>query len=214
MTGRLPKLPLREAARLLDRHRRLVAALCAAAAVAAGLAAVAPAPPPTTVVLAAGADLAAGHAIRPADLQAVALPPAAVPSGALRPGARVAGRSVALPVRRGEVLTDVRLVGSPLLSAVTAGGLVGAPVRIADGAAVALLRPGDRVDVLGASDAQPAAAVLAGNVLVVSVPAARDGQGDPGVESGGLVVLATTPATAQGLARAAISSRLSVVLRG
>lgn len=214
MTGWPRKLPVRQAARLLDRHRRLVAALCAAAAVGAALAVLAPAPQPTTIVLAAATDLAAGHALTQADLRALALPPAAVPAGALRPGAPAVGRSVALPVRRGEVLTDVRFAGSALLAAVTAGGLVGAPVRIGDAAAVALLRAGDRVDVLGASDAQSAAAVLAGNVLVVSVPAGADGQRDPGLETGALVVLATTPETSRRLAQAAIASRLSVVLRG
>lgn len=214
MNAWMRKLPVRQAARLLDRHRRLVAALCAAGAVGAALAVLAPAPPPTTVVLAAAADLPAGHAIALTDLRSLALPAAAVPSGALLPGAEVVGAAVALPMRRGEVLTDVRLAGSPLLTAVTAGGLVGAPVRIADAAAVALLRAGDRVDVLGASDTQQVAAVLAGNVLVVSVPDQAEAAANTGLDAGALVVLATTPETSQRLAQAAIASRLSVVLRG
>jgi pilus assembly protein CpaB len=207
-------LPVSQAARLLDRHRRLAAALCAAGAVGAAVSVLAPAPPPTTVVLAAAAELPAGHAIALTDLRPLALPAAAVPSGALRPGAEVVGRAVALPIRLGEVLTDVRLAGSPLLLSVTAGGLVGAPVRIADAAAVALLRAGDHVDVLGASVTQQAAALLASNVLVVSVPDRAEAATNPGVDAGALVVLATTTETSRRLAQAAITSRLSLVLRG
>lgn len=213
MTPRRVRLPVRQAKTLLDRHRRLTAAICAAAAVGAALSVLAPAPAPTSVVLAASADLAAGHSLEADDLFALSLPPAAVPSQALTPGADFAGRELALPVRRGEVLTDVRLAGSALLRAVTDGGLVGAPVRIADAAAVALLHAGDRVDILGASDTQPSAAVLAGNVLVVSVPHEAEGLGGSGADAGALVVLATTPATSLRLAHAAITARLSVVLR-
>ncbi|MEP7055799.1 MAG: SAF domain-containing protein [Actinomycetota bacterium] len=204
----------RSAARLLDRHRRLVAALCAAAAVGAMLSVLAPKPAPTETVLTASTDLAAGHALTLRDLRTLALPPAAVPAGALRPGADVIGRAIALPVRRGEVLTDVRLAGSALLTAVTTGGLVGTPVRIADAAAVALLRAGDHVDVLGATEGQQVAAVLASDVLVVSAPDRSPGATDVGLESGALVVLATTPENSRRLAQAAIGARLSIVLRG
>lgn len=213
MTPRRVRLPVRQARTLLDRHRRLTAAICAAAAVGAALSVLAPAPAPTSVVLAASADLAAGHTLEAGDLFALSLPPAAVPSQALTPSADFAGRELALPVRRGEVLTDVRLAGSALLRAVTEGGLVGAPVRIADAAAVALLHAGDRVDILGASETQRAAAVLAGNVLVVSVPHQTEGMGGSGADAGALVVLATTPETSLRLAQAAITARLSVVLR-
>jgi Flp pilus assembly protein CpaB len=63
----------------------------------------------------------------------------------------VLGRLVAGPVRRGEPLTDVRLLGPSLLAAVARGpDVVAVPVRFADAGAAALLRPGDRVDVLAA----------------------------------------------------------------
>ncbi|MCW2608570.1 MAG: Flp pilus assembly protein RcpC/CpaB, partial [Frankiales bacterium] len=76
-------------------------------------------------------------------------------------------------------------------------------------AGAALLRAGDRVDVLAASadGQQESAPVAAADVLVLAVPAP-----DEHLE-GGLVVLATTPATASRLAAAAVSSRLSVVVR-
>lgn len=173
----------------------------------------APAAPPRAWVLAASADLPAGHALARSDLTSLALPTAAVPSGAYGPATAVLGRSLSLPMRRGEIVTDVRLAGSPLLTAVTTGGLVGAPVRIADAAAVTLLRAGDHIDVLGANDVAPAAALLASNVLVVSVPDRSQGAPNTGLDSGALVVLATTPEISLRLAHAAIGSRLSVVLR-
>lgn len=209
----LARVPLRRASTVLDRHRRLVAALCAAGAVGSALSILAPAPAPSSLVLAATADLPAGHTLRESDLREQALPPDAVPGHALLPGADLAGRALSLPVRRGEVLTDVRLRGSALLAAATAGGLVGAPVRLADADAAALLHAGDRVDVLGASESSAAAAVLAHNVLVVSVPGGPGGARSGGFDGGALVVLATTPETSLRLAQAAIVSRLSVVLR-
>lgn len=209
MTGWRRRLAV--ATRFIDRHRRSVAALCAAGMVGSLAPLLAPPAAPSTLVLTAAGELPAGHVLTAADLRPVGLPPGVVPAAALRPGEDVVGRAVALPVRSGEVLTDVRLAGSALMAGVTAGGLVGAPVRIADAATAGLLHAGDRVDVLGASDTQGAAAVLAGNALVVSVPGRSD---DDGFDAGALVVLATSPETAQRLAQAAVRSRLSVVLRG
>jgi pilus assembly protein CpaB len=203
---------LRDLRRAVRSHRRLLAALCTAAAVAAGLTVVAPAPPASTTVLSAARDLTAGHALALDDLSPLELPPSAVPAGALRPGAAVLGRIVAGPVRRGEPLTDVRLVGAALLARLPDSGLVAVPVRIADPGAVALLRAGDRVDVLAAAEGQPAAAVVAADALVVTVPA-EDGSAGP-LDGGALVVLATTPETARRVAQAAVSARLSVTVTG
>lgn len=232
---------LRELRRAVSWHRGLIAAGLAAATVALSLSALAPKPPPRTRVLAAAHDLAAGAALSARDLATVALPPTAVPAGVLRPGAAVLGRLLAGPVRRGEPLTDVRLVGPRLLAAL-GDGLVATPVRIADPGAVALLRAGDRVDVLAAATSQPDAApasvgapagpsatdpvsaaasadgggarsatVVAAGVAVVSVPA--PGQDGP-LADGALVVLATSPEVAARLAAAAVSDRLSVLVRG
>lgn len=140
------------AQRAVAARRRIVAAAFAGLAVLFGLSALHPAAPRHVLVLAAAHDLVAGSALAAADVRTVALPPAAVPFGALRPGAAVAGRVVAGPVRRGEPLTDVRLAGPALLAAVGPPGAVAVPVRFADPGAAALLRPGDHVDVLAATD--------------------------------------------------------------
>ena len=74
-------------------------------------------------------------------------------------------------------------------------------------------RHGDVVDVLASSDhaAAATAPVLATGVRVLAVPNAADAVS--GLDDGALVVVATTPSTAAVLARAAVSARLSVVIR-
>lgn len=156
----------------MSRHRALLAGGLVAGAVASGLSAVAPAPPASAEVLVAADDLDAQRPLRAADVATVALPPDAVPDGALRPGDPVDGRLLAGPVRRGEALTDVRLVGPGLLSAL--GAAVAAPVRVADAGEAALVRPGDRVDVLAAST-DPGVAAVGVDAVVAGGAAAAGG---------------------------------------
>ncbi len=202
----------RELSRAVRRHRALLAAGLTAAAVATAMPALVPTPPRTVPVVAALHDLAAGSPLTPGDLTSVALPEALVPAGVLTSVATAVGRMVAGPVRRGEPLTDVRLMGSGLL---TGGpGLVAAPVRLADPATAALLSAGDRVDVLAApteasGPAASAAVTVASGIGVLAVPAADQAGGE-----GALVVLAATPAVAARLAAAAVRSRLSVTVLG
>jgi hypothetical protein len=78
-------------------------------------------------------------------------------------------------------------------------------VRIADGATVGLLRPGDRVDVV-AVDGSGRARVVAAGARVTEVP-------DVGAtEAGALVALSVPRATATRLAGAGTTARLAVTL--
>ncbi|MFE0422927.1 RcpC/CpaB family pilus assembly protein, partial [Streptomyces sp. NPDC058953] len=120
------------------------------------------------------------------------------------------------------------------VAATPAPRLVSAPVRIADAAAVGLLRPGDLVDVIaapalpagpgsggsfGSADAAGAGAagrarVVASGVRVAAVPepsAASEPPADGSV-GGALVVLSVPRPTATALAGAAATSRLAVVV--
>ena len=204
------------AGRLIDTvggRRRLVAAGLAAVAVVAGLRAVSPAAAPTVAVWSAARDLNGGRPLTAADLAVVALPSGLVPAGALRAGARITGRLLAAPMRRGEPLTDVRLLEPSLLASLPDPHLVAVPVRVADGsAAAALVHAGDVVDVLAVAD--PTAGgprrptTVATGVHVLAVPARDPTSGD----GGGLVVLATTPDQAAALAQASAVTRLSLTL--
>ncbi len=109
---------------------------------------------------------------------------------------------LASPLRRGEPVTDARVVGPGLWSLVPAGQ-VAVPVRLADLAVADLLRPGDRVDVLASVDGR-ATEVVAAGALVLAVPAAGGGTG--------LLVLAVSADTAPGLATATTAATLTVTL--
>jgi Flp pilus assembly protein CpaB len=103
---------------------------------------------PGVTVLVAAQDLAAGARLTAIDVRAVSLPPDLVPTGALRSAAGVAGRVVAGPMRRGEPLTDARLLGRGLAAGLSPPESVAVPVRLADAQTAALVRPGDRIDLL------------------------------------------------------------------
>lgn len=205
MTGELGRLWY-DASRAARRHRALLAAGLTAAAVATALPVLAPSPAPTATVVTAGHDLMPGQVLTSGDLRTVALPRATAPDGVVADASTLVGRSVAGPVRRGEPLTDVRMLGSGLVHGTD---VVATPVRLADPAGAALLHAGDRVDVLavptdGTADT---ARTVATGLAVLSVPTADDGDG-------ALVVLATTPEVAARLAAATVGSRLSVTVRG
>ncbi|MER5954378.1 RcpC/CpaB family pilus assembly protein [Streptomyces longhuiensis] len=102
---------------------------------------------------------------------------------------------------------------------------VSAPVRIADAAAVRLLRPGDRVDVVaagagaGSGDGRGSGGqdgrVVAAGARVSSVPdsaESAESAGEAASAGGALVVLSVPRETAARLAGAGATSRLAVTL--
>ena len=197
----------------------MVAGLLVALALVLALRPAPPSGPPavrTVAVLAAATDLPAGTVLAAADLTRTDLPAPLAPDGASRPGTELTGRVLAAPVRRGEVLTDVRVVGPGLWSQVPPGQ-VAAPVRLADLAVATLLHAGDRVDVLATDTATGAAEVVASAALVLAAPAGAEPDAGPdragaGPEGAGLLVLAVPPETAEVLAGAATTGSLTVTL--
>lgn len=165
------------------RRRRLIAVVCTAGAVAAGLHAAAPPEPPTTTVLTAAHDLPAGAVLSPDDLRSVGLPPDVAPEGALTDPAVADGTLLASPLRAGEPVTDVRLVGQGL----AAPGTVAVPVRLSDAAQVGLLTVGDEIDLLATEPESRTTETVAAGVVVLAVPeVAADA---PDALTGRLVVL-------------------------
>jgi Flp pilus assembly protein CpaB len=207
-----------------------------------------PEPASTTEVLVAARDLPGGKRLEPSDLRVVALPTDTVPAGALRPGDPRAARVLATPVRAGEPLTDVRVLGPSLLDAYANGQeLVAATVRLADPGDLAAVQVGDRIDVLAvptdpattdpattdpaATNPAPARVELVARAAPVIALPSTDRTGATGraaetsadlsaVETtvaqspGDLVVLAVPADVAADLARAAVTARLSAVVRG
>jgi pilus assembly protein CpaB len=137
-----------------------------------------------------------------------------MPAGASRRAAGLIGRTAAGAVRRGETLTDARIVGPGLTAGLRPGESAAVPVRLADPDAAALIRPGDRVDVLGTPVAPDGSQATAGGTVAV-VSAVRVlavlGARDPA--DGVVLVVATTPAGARGLADSAAGHRLTASVR-
>lgn len=205
----------RRALRLaVARYRRWLVAGCVAAAVAAAVQAVAPPAPATATVPVAVRDLPAGRVLGPGDLGIGRWPAGAVPAGVL---AAPAGRVLAGAVRRGEPITDARVLGPGLLAGL-GPDRVAVTVRPAEPAAVAALRAGVKVDLLaGPVTGDPAGAgagetlaadalVLAASCCAESVGGGPVGGGPAGIGggagSGGVLVVAVDRLAAARLAAA------------
>lgn len=170
---------------------RTVAARRGAAAALVVLAAVAALrPDPSngrTDVVVAARDLAPGIALTAADLKVESHSATTVPDGSQTGLEDLVGATLTGPARRGEVLTDVRILSSRLAGAAVGPGARIVPIHPADAALLDLVRAGDVVDVLTVSDSEGTAhpdggrpRVIATDAVVVLVSAkakeaARDG---------------------------------------
>lgn len=205
---RLPEFIV-QLSRTVTWHRRLVAGGLAAGAVALTIHALEPSPEPGVPVVTAANDLPGSTLLQEDDLAVTHVPDDAVPDGAVSSLSDLAGQQISGPVRAGEILTDVRLVGRSLLDG-WGPDLAAVPVRIADPAAVRLARPGDVIDIIAADVSGAGGAhVLAAGVPVLAVPSGSDA-GMPA--DGALLVVAATPAQVRELAGASVTSRLSIAL--
>ena len=182
---RLRRLP-RSVRRAVLRRRRPLAAALTAVAVAAGLHSVTAPPPPRVDVLVAARDLPAGTVLAPGDLAPVPFAPDSVPDDL---AASAAGRTLAAPLRRGEPVTDVRLVGPGLADGNP--GVTAVPVRLPDAGMADLLAAGDRIDLVAADPQGAGARVVAAGVPVLAVPEPSPDPSAGGV-TGRLVVLGAT----------------------
>ena len=105
------------------------------------------------------------------------------------------GSTLAGPARRGEVLTDVRLLGPRLAQSAAGPDARIVPLHLADTALLDLVRPGDVVDVLAAAaDGRRGAdpRVVATDAVVVLVSEKQKGPGSGGER----VLLVALPAHA------------------
>lgn len=145
-------------------------------------------------VVIATRDLSPGVTLTADDLGIQKRSGAMVPDGALSAVDLVVGATLAGPARRGEIITDARVLGSRLAGLAAGPDARVVPLHLADAAVLDLIRPGDVVDVLGAvsaeTDAEPR--LVAANAIVVLVSARQKsaGAGDD------RVVLVALPASA------------------
>lgn len=164
-----------------------------------------------TDVIVALHDLTPGVPLSAADVAVESRFTTTVPEGAPSDIGIVLGATLTGPARRGEVITDVRLLGSRLAEASAGPDARIVPLHLADDALVELIRPGDVVDVLaaGSADAGPDTApeVIATEAIVALVSA--DVTGPAGV-SGRVVLVALPRHSANAVAGAALTRQITV----
>jgi len=162
----------------------------------AGIAALRPNPDGDRAeVVVAARDLHPGAALTLDDVRLENRLTATVPDGSAADLGAVIGSTLASPTRRGEVLTDVRLLGSRLAESTAGPGARIVPLHLADSALIDLVRVGDVVDVLAApgTDSQApgqGSRVVATDAVVVLVSAKQKVQ----AADGDRVVLVALPA--------------------
>lgn len=129
-------------------------------------------------VVVAARDLSPGTPLTAADVRLETRSAATLPDGSQTDVGALVGATLASPTRRGEVLTDVRILGSRLAESTAGPGARVVPLHLADSALIDLIRVGDVVDVLAAppttQPSPPAAKVVATDAVVVLVSAKQE----------------------------------------
>jgi Flp pilus assembly protein CpaB len=164
-----------------------------------------------TEVVVATRDLASGVELTADDVRLENRTAATVPEGAQSDVDAVVGARLAGPARRGEVLTDVRVLGPRLAESVAGPDARIVPLPLAEGALLDLVRPGDVVDVLAAgtegsgTDARPQLVATDAVVVVVSEKPKGAGGGSDRV-----VLVAVDAHAANDVAAAALLQRVTL----
>ncbi|MDT5260258.1 MAG: hypothetical protein QOD10_5338 [Mycobacterium sp.] len=166
-------------------------------------------------VVVAARDLRPGTALTLDDVRIEKRLAATVPDGSPANLGAVVGSTLAGPARRGEVLTDVRLLGSRLAESTAGPGARIVPLHLSDSALIDLVRVGDVVDVLAApatdsqATGQAVSRVVATDAVVVLVSAKQKVQ----AADGDRVVLVALPARlANTVAGSALGQAVTFVL--
>jgi Flp pilus assembly protein CpaB len=163
-----------------------------------------------TEIVVATRDLSSGVELTADDVRLENRMATTVPDGAQSDVDAVVGATLAGPARRGEVLTDVRVLGPRLAESVAGPDARIVPLPLTDTALLDLVRPGDVVDVLAAgseagADARPQ--LVATNAVVVLVSEKPKGAGNG---SDRVVLVAVGAHTANEVAAAALLNTVTL----
>lgn len=191
------------------RARRVMAGALVALAAASALR---PDPAGTyTDVAVAAVDLRPGVTLSTADVRLQRHSEASLPDGAITDPGGLTGATVAGPVRRGEILTDARVLGSRLAGLAVGPDARVVPVHLNDSAVLEVIHSGDIVDVLGAGEgeAHPQPRVLAVGAVVVLVSPAPT---RPGAGTDRVVLIALPRAAAVAVAGAGLVAPVTLTL--
>jgi Flp pilus assembly protein CpaB len=156
-------------------------------------------------------DLGPGAALTADDVRLETRSAPTIPDGSQSEIGSVVGSTLAGPARRGEVLTDVRLLGRRLAESAAGPDARIVPVHPADSALIDLVRPGDVVDVVAAAEGTTQATphVVATDAVVVSVSEKPKSQS---ASSERVVLVALPAASATAVAGAALVATVTLTL--
>ena len=159
-------------------------------------------------------DLTPGAALTADDLRLEKRLVPTIPDGAQSDIDTVVGSTLAGPARRGEVLTDVRLLGRRLAESAAGPDARIVPVHPVDSALADLVRPGDVVDIVAASQTNSQSnptvrGVIATDAIVVLVSAKQKAQA---AANDRVVLVALPAASAIAVAGAALGQTVTLTL--
>lgn len=169
-------------------------------------------------VVVATRDLPPGTILADDDVRLEKRASSILPDGASTDFGAIVGATLAGPVRRGEMLTDVRVLGSRLAESAAGKDARIVPVPLADAATIDMIRTGDVVDILTVAehpagtvdDSPPEPTVLATGAVVVLVspkPATK------GVGTERVVMVALPPQQANRVAAIALVQAVTLTFR-
>ncbi|MGB0969974.1 MAG: SAF domain-containing protein [Mycobacterium sp.] len=165
-----------------------------------------------TKIVVATRDLSPGIELTLDDVRLETRAASTIPEGSHANIDSVLGATLAGPARRGEILTDVRLLGPRLAEFAAGPDARIVPLPLADAALVSLVRPGDIVDIVAApesADAPESARLIATDAVVVLV-SAKDKR--PAGGGGRIVLVALPAAAANTVAGAALVQSVTLTL--
>lgn len=156
----------------------------------------------TRVVVSARA-IPAGSSLSEQDVTLKDMPRDLVPAAAVTDPEAARGRSLALGMAPGEILTEQRMVGPSLARSLTgASESKIVAITLADAGIVSALRSGDSVDIVSTADGAGAAAPLAHGARVVNIV---DGE---------VVLVALPSGAAELVAATSLTAPLTILLAG
>jgi Flp pilus assembly protein CpaB len=198
--------------RAVSWHRRSLAVVAAVLGTVVLASTLAPLEPSSTWAVVTTRSVSAGAVLTADDVTRVRLPEAALPGRLVTDPAAVIGRMALGPLPRNTILNEFSVFTSGSLQA--SPGMDIMPLRLQEQGLQGLLSVGVKVDLIGFSTTNGAAAVLAHDVRIVAIPAvAASGTFDTGSDDGLLVLVEVSPAVAASLTTAAAASRLSVLIK-
>lgn len=159
-------------------------------------------------VVVASRDISPGAELTADDVHVDLVPTEPLPDGAFDDLQAVIGDVPAGPIRRGEVITDVRVLDSRLAEATAGPNARIVPLHLTDQALLDLVRAGDVVDVLAAptgDNARPQVVASGAVVVMVSPKPKSPTSGDD------RIILVALPAdTANAVAAATLADAVTV----